>query len=135
MSKLTYLGHVIKVAYAAFLGSMIGVFIPSIIITGFALMIMTPIFNVYYAFIFLVVGSFYTYKIVRKNQIQFSMDNDFAPSIGRKSKDGPIDIFGMQIHPPIRKRGEEKFARPDRFLRGGIEEQPEAFSESTGGST
>ena len=67
VSKLTYLGNAIKIAYAGFLGSMIGVLIPSIIVTGFALMIMTPIFNVYYALIFFIVGSFYTYKIVRKN--------------------------------------------------------------------
>lgn len=42
-----------------------------------------------------------------------------------------------------RKRGDPKFKMPDRFLRGGIENQPETFqqsdeeiktSESTGGS-
>jgi len=41
-------------------------------------MILNSFFNVYYSFLFLLVGAAYTYRILRKNQIQMSLDNNFV---------------------------------------------------------
>ena len=51
-----------KVIYAAFLGSMLGVFLSMAIVSCFALVILTPIFNLYYALIFFVVGTLFGFK-------------------------------------------------------------------------
>jgi hypothetical protein len=56
------------------------------VIAGFSEMILSSIFNVYYSTIFFVVGSFYTYKIIKKNQIQMSLENDFLNSNNEKSQ-------------------------------------------------
>ncbi len=64
------------------------------------------------------------------------MDNDFSEHIGKKP-DTNVDMFGNPMPDFKRKRGDGKRQLPDRFLRGGMEDQPETYScnESTGGST
>ena len=44
-----------------------GLMVTLSIISGFTEMILSSVFNVYYASIFFIVGSYYIYKIVRKN--------------------------------------------------------------------
>ena len=67
----------IFVVLAATIGAFLGMVIVLMVIAGFSEMILSSIFNVYYSSIFFVVGSFYTYKIIKKNQIQLSLENDF----------------------------------------------------------
>ena len=55
------------IALSAALGSFFGVWLSLSIISGFTEMILSSVFNVYYASIFFVVGSYYTYKIIKKN--------------------------------------------------------------------
>lgn len=50
-------------------GGFFGTILTISIIAGFSEMILSSIFNLYYASIFFIVGSYYTYKIIKKNQI------------------------------------------------------------------
>ena len=52
---------------ATVLGGVCGVLTVLCIIAAFAEMILTSVFNIYYASIFFMVGSYYTYKIIKKN--------------------------------------------------------------------
>lgn len=61
---------------ASVVGGLLGILVTLSIIAGFEEMILSSIFNVYYASIFFVVGSYYTYKIIKKNQIQMSLENE-----------------------------------------------------------
>jgi membrane protein implicated in regulation of membrane protease activity len=54
---------------AASIGAFLGMTIAMAVVSGFAAMILVPVFNVYYAAIFFFVGSVYSYKIIKKNQI------------------------------------------------------------------
>ena len=119
---------------------MLGVFLSMAIVSCFALVILTPIFNLYYALIFFVVGSVYSYKIVQKNKIQFNNEGDSnKPRLDSQR----YDIFGNPLIGHRDMRNMKNCKMPDRFLRGGIEEQPEEFeselttnyeTSSTGGS-
>lgn len=76
----------IFVVLAATIGAFLGMVIVLMVIAGFSEMILSSIFNVYYSTIFFVVGSFYTYKIIKKNQIQLSLENDFLQTNSKLSK-------------------------------------------------
>ena len=69
----------ISLVVAALLGSIGGVAVAICVVSAFAAMILSSIFNVYYAVIFFLVGSFYFYKIIKKSQIQLQMDSDYTP--------------------------------------------------------
>lgn len=58
-----------KVAIAAATGGFLGVVISSTVVFGFMLIILTPIFNLYYALIFFLIGSVYTFKMLQKKKI------------------------------------------------------------------
>ena len=92
------------------------------VVAGFAAMILNCIFNVYYAIIFFIVGSAYVYRTLRKNQIQLTLDNDFSVSnlMGGASEN--------EIYRPDHPKQRKNF---DRYLRGGMEEQPDAFREGS----
>jgi len=69
--------QICKVVIAAAIGSITGVAISMGIVFGFVLIILTPVFNIYYAMIFLLIGSIYTFRLFQKNKIQFSMEAEF----------------------------------------------------------
>ena len=52
---------------ASVIGGFFGVSLTITIISGFTEMILSSVFNIYYATIFFIVGSYYTYKIIKKN--------------------------------------------------------------------
>lgn len=58
-----------KVITAGFVGSIVGMIIGVSVISGYALIILTPVFNIYYALIFFIIGSVYTCKLFQKNKI------------------------------------------------------------------
>ena len=108
----------------AYIGGTVGVSVTWVIIAGFAMMIMAQICNFYFAFLFFVVGSVYTYRLFGKKRIQFANDNDFADTIETKrlNTGAHYDVFGH----PFPQRGHAPRER-DRFLLGGREEQPDGF--------
>jgi hypothetical protein len=55
------MSSIIGIIFAMFFGQFCGSLIAIMVITGYAAVILTPIFNVYYAIIFLVVGGIYTH--------------------------------------------------------------------------
>lgn len=72
---------VLKLLFAISCGWSLGAVVSTCVVTGFAAMILNPVFNVYYAVIFFIVGSGYTYKFLKKNRIQLSLgDTDFVQS-------------------------------------------------------
>jgi uncharacterized protein YacL len=95
-----------KIILAGIMGSFMGMFISLFIVFGFTLIIFTPVFNMYYALIFFVIGSVYTFKLFQKNKIQFQMDSD------------PTSLRTTSFEQEIvrRKRGDSKMRMPDRFL-------------------
>ena len=68
-AKLSLFIRTCQILTAGFIGGTIGIFISMCIVGGFALMILTPVFNLYYFLIFFIVGSYYSYKIIQKNKI------------------------------------------------------------------
>ena len=58
-----------KWLFIGYIGSCLGVGVSWGIIGGFALMICGGIFNIYFAFIFFVVGAAYTYRLLGKKRI------------------------------------------------------------------
>lgn len=98
---------------------MLGAFLTMAIVSCFALVILTPIFNLYYALIFFIVGSIYSYKIVQKNKIQFNNEGDSQKPRYDSEK---YDIFGNPLYNPKQFKRMKDCKLPDRFLRGGIEE-------------
>lgn len=82
-----------KLIVAVLTGSFLGQLIAACVVTGFGAMILNPVFNMYYALIFFIVGSGYTYKFMKKNRIQLSLgDSDFV----QKTKDGlPFSLFAQ----------------------------------------
>lgn len=54
---------------AGLFGSIVGTFTGMSIVCGIAEIILSSVFNVYYATLFFIVGSYYSYKILKKNQI------------------------------------------------------------------
>ena len=61
---------------AAIVGSVVGGFTVFCIVTGLSEIILKSVFNIYYASLFFMVGSYYSYKILKKYQIQMSLDTD-----------------------------------------------------------
>ena len=57
----------IQLVFATWLGGCFGIVTVLYIISTFSEMILSSVFNIYYASIFFFVGSFYTYKIFKKN--------------------------------------------------------------------
>ena len=57
----------VSLLLAAILGGVFGLAVTLSIIAGFTEMILSSLFNMYYATIFFIVGSYYTYKIIKKN--------------------------------------------------------------------
>ena len=105
-----YIVKAIQITLAASIGAFLGMTIAMAVVSGFAAMILVPVFNVYYAAIFFFVRSVYSYKIIKKNQIQ---------------------LDGLPYQFPSKK------ARHDRFNKGASSDyQNERHSDSsTGGST
>ena len=83
-------------------------------------MILNPIFNIYYALIFFIVGVAEFYRFMKKNKLEISLDNDFV--IQTQS------TFHNIWEKRDKDKRPEKPVRHDRFLRGGAEEQPDSFS-------
>ena len=48
------------------------------VVSGYAAMILNPIFNIYYALIFFIVGVAEFYRFMKKNKLEISLDNDFV---------------------------------------------------------
>ena len=48
------------------------------VVSGYAAMILNPIFNIYYALIFFIVGMAEFYRFMKKNKLEISLDNDFV---------------------------------------------------------
>lgn len=119
---------VFRIGIAAWLGALIGSILSILVVTGYAIVILSEILNIYYSFIFFVFGSYYSYKIFKKNQIMLQLDNDFA-SRGFNAS-GPTNtnmgLFKSPRNGPKNQRKPWKDL-PDRFLRGGNEDQPEGF--------
>lgn len=115
--------RVFKVFAAGMIGSFVGTFSSMAIVGGFAVFILAPLLNAYYAFIFFVIGSVYTFRLFQKNKIQFNMDADPV------STSTAINKFEEVAK---RKRGDPKARMPDRFLKGGIEEQPSCYETDNG---
>ena len=79
---------------ASVVGGLLGILVTLSIIAGFEEMILSSIFNLYYASVFFIVGSYYTYKIIKKNQIQMSLENEtIMASPGLPSKGLNINGF------------------------------------------
>ena len=53
----------------AYVGACLGIGVTWAIIGGFAMMIMAEFFNIYFALLFFIVGSAYTYKLFAKKRI------------------------------------------------------------------
>lgn len=70
------MNYILSLILACILGISFGLLISVSIVSGFAEMIMSSILNLYYAATFFIVGSYYTYKIIKKNQIQMSLENE-----------------------------------------------------------
>ena len=61
--------NIFTLVAASMIGAFFGIALTVSIIAGFTEMILSSVFNIYYATIFFIVGSYYTYKIIKKNQI------------------------------------------------------------------
>jgi len=61
------MNYFLSLTIAFLVGGCCGLLITLSIIAGFEEMILSSLFNVYYASIFFLVGSYYTYKIIKKN--------------------------------------------------------------------
>lgn len=48
------------------------------VVSGYAAVILNPIFNVYYALIFFIIGVAELYRFMKKNKLEISLDNDFV---------------------------------------------------------
>ena len=66
--------NILFLVIAAFVGSTYGGVVVLFIIIGYTEMILSSVFNLYYASIFFTLGSYYSYKIFKKNQIQTSFE-------------------------------------------------------------
>ena len=68
--------NIILLLSSAFFGAIAGLLVVYGIISGFEEMILSSFMNIYYTSIFFIVGAYYTYKILKKNEIQRSLEND-----------------------------------------------------------
>ena len=58
---------IIKTAGAAWLGALVGSVLSILVVTGFAIVILSEFLNIYYSVFFFIIGSYYSYKIFKKN--------------------------------------------------------------------
>jgi hypothetical protein len=58
---------IVRIAMAAWIGGTSGSILSIFVVTGFAIVILSQVLNIYYALIFFVFGSYYTYRIFKKN--------------------------------------------------------------------
>ena len=65
--------------FVLYCGATIGLLVSLAIVIIFALIIVNGYLNLYYAAIFLILGWTYAWKMLKKNRIQLSFDNDFTP--------------------------------------------------------
>jgi len=72
---IEYIIPTIKVAFAGYIGVVFGSLVSIWVITGYGLMILSSFLNIYYACIFLFVGSYYSYRICKKNQIMLQFNS------------------------------------------------------------
>jgi len=83
----------VKLIVALVCGGILGSTVASCVVTGFAAMILNSVFNMYYALIFFIVGSGYTYKFMKKNRIQLSLgDSEFVQKAGDNL---PFSLFAQ----------------------------------------
>jgi hypothetical protein len=68
----------LKVISATILGSYIGMLVAICVVSGYAAVILNPIFNIYYAVIFFIIGVAELYRFMKKNKLEISLDNDFV---------------------------------------------------------
>jgi ABC-type nitrate/sulfonate/bicarbonate transport system permease component len=61
------LQSIMKVFAASVIGSFVGTLTALLVVSAFAAMILNEIFNVYYATIFFIVGSYYSFNIFKKS--------------------------------------------------------------------
>ena len=57
----------LRIGFAAWVGALVGSILSILVVTGFAIVILSDLLNIYYAIIFFVIGSYYSYKILKKN--------------------------------------------------------------------
>lgn len=62
-----YTVSALRIGFAAWVGALTGSILSILVVTGFAIIILSEFLNIYYALIFFCVGSFYSYKIFKKN--------------------------------------------------------------------
>ena len=60
-------GIIFKLISASIIGSFVGTLTALLVISAFAAMILNEVFNVYYATIFFIVGSYYSFSIFKKS--------------------------------------------------------------------
>ena len=68
----------LKVVCAIILGAYIGMLVAICVVSGYAAVILNPIFNVYYALIFFIIGVAELYRFMKKNKLEISLDNDLV---------------------------------------------------------
>jgi len=74
--SIKQVSYIMRLSLSMFIGSIVGALTSLIIVTIFAAIILNPIFNVYYASVFLIVGSYYSFNIFKKSQIQLQLDSN-----------------------------------------------------------
>ena len=57
----------LRLGLAAWIGALVGSILSILVVTGFAIVILSEFLNIYYAFFFFIIGSYYSYKIFKKN--------------------------------------------------------------------
>ena len=70
--------NLLKVVCAIILGAYIGMLVAICVVSGYAAVILNPIFNVYYALIFFIIGVAELYRFMKKNKLEISLDNDLV---------------------------------------------------------
>ena len=70
--------NLLKMICATTLGAYIGMLVAICVVSGYAAVILNPIFNVYYALIFFIIGVAELYRFMKKNKLEISLDNDFV---------------------------------------------------------
>mmetsp|Transcript_11523 Transcript_11523/g.17370 ORF Transcript_11523/g.17370 Transcript_11523/m.17370 type:complete len:172 (+) Transcript_11523:29-544(+) len=95
---MNHINGLMNLGIAAAVGAFIGIATSACVVSAFAAMILNSFFNIYYATIFFLVGSYHTYKIVKKSRIEHvlestdpgfeqqdnSRDDEAASLMGRK---------------------------------------------------
>lgn len=75
----TFIAKFFEYGLVMYIGATIGLIVSLAIVIVFALIIVNGYLNLYYAFIFFILGWAYLWKMLKKNRIQLSLDNDYTP--------------------------------------------------------